>query len=82
MYLYKDDLEQTEKAGRPTVQLSNTDGNVFALMSECKKAMVRYQKEIDSKYNATLMFQEMWDEINQGDYNNALRVMTVYLEVH
>ena len=80
-YVYVEDLEQTEEAGKPTVQLTGTDGNVFALMGECKKAMLRYQREIDPKYNAKLMFQEMWDEINQGDYDNALMVMMGYCEV-
>ncbi len=75
MYVYQEDKPQSQEAGRPSVQLSGTDGNIFALMGECKKAMSRYQREIDPKYNANLMFQEMWDEVNQGDYNNALQVM-------
>jgi hypothetical protein len=81
-YVYVEDEPQTEKAGRPTVRLSGTDGNIFALMGECKKAMKRYHKEIDNRYNATLMFQEMWDEVQRGDYDNALRVMMAYCEVY
>ncbi len=81
-YIYIDDLEQTEKAGKPTVQLSGTDGNVFSLMGTCKKAMKRYQQQIDPTYNTDLMFREMQDEINQGDYNNALSVMLAYCEVY
>ena len=81
-YVYVKDEVQTEEAGRPVVRLLGTDGNVFALMGECKKAMDRYRREIDPTYNSELMFLEMFDEINQGDYNNALQVMMSYCEVH
>ena len=79
--IYVPDPEQSEEIGRPTVQLVGTDGNVFALMAECKRAMKRYKKEVDPNYNVTYMFDEMFDEIKQGDYDNALRVMMGYLEV-
>ncbi|MCD6435800.1 MAG: hypothetical protein J7L15_05380 [Clostridiales bacterium] len=81
-YIYVDDLPQTEEADRPVVQLTGTDGNVFNLLAECKKAMKRYHNEIDDRYNVELMFQEMWDEVQQGDYDNALQIMMSYCEVH
>ncbi len=79
-YVYVEDEPQNKELGKPTVRLSGTDGNVFALMAECKKAMKRYQK-VDPTYNAELMSIEMFDEIQQGDYNNALMVMMGYCDV-
>ena len=80
-YMYVEDPEQSEEIGRPTVQLVGTDGNVFALMGECRRAMVRYRKEVDPTYNVEYMWNEMFDEIKHGDYDHALRIMMDYLEV-
>ncbi len=73
--------DEKQEAERPIVKLSGTDGNVFALMGECKSAMIRYNKEVDAGYDQTLVFQEMWDKVVDGDYDNALRVMGQYCEV-
>lgn len=80
-YVYVEDEPQEEEVGKPAVRLSGTDGNVFALMGEVKRAMYNYQKEVDSDYNAKYMFDHMFEEIQQGDYDNALQVMMQYCEV-
>lgn len=80
-YMYVEDPEQSVEEGRPSVQLVGTDGNVFALMGECKRAMKRYKRDIDPTYNVDMMFDDMFDEIKQGDYYNALRIMSDYLDV-
>ncbi len=79
-YIYVEDEVQNAEKGQPSVRLTGTDGNVFALLGTCKKAMKEYQR-VDPTYNAEMMFNEMMDEVNQGDYNNALQVMMGYLEV-
>ena len=80
-YVYVEDVEQDHSSKKPQVRLSGTDGNVFALMGECNKAMRRYQREVDPVYNAAGMAREMSDEIQQGDYDNALQVMMDYCDV-
>ncbi len=79
-YIYVPDAEQNLEEGRPSVRLIGTDGNVFNLLGLCSKAMKDYHK-VDPKYNAELMFNELCDEVKQGDYNNALRVIMAYCDV-
>jgi len=79
-YIYVPDAEQNLEEGRPSVRLVGTDGNVFNLLGLCNKAMREYHR-VDPTYNSELMFQEMMDEVEQGDYNNALSVIMAYCDV-
>ena len=82
-YIYVEDIEQTFEAGQPSVQLTGTDGNVFALIGECTKAMKKYQREIDPTYNASGMAREMRESIFRcGSYDEALRIMMSFCDVH
>lgn len=79
-YIYVEDEPQNDIT-QPSVRLTGTDGNIFNLIGLCRKAMFRYKKEIDNTYNAEYMYKEMFDEIQQGDYDNALQVMMSYCNV-
>lgn len=79
-WVYVEDKEQDIDSGKPKVRLSGTDGNVFALLGECKKAMKRYQK-VNPKYNAEAMFRELFDAVQRGNYDNALQKMMGFCEV-
>ena len=79
-YYYEPDLEQDIEYGQPRVRLSGTDGNVFALLGKVRIAMKEYKK-IDDTYNDKAMFRELQDEVFQGDYDNALRIMMSYCDV-
>ncbi len=79
-YIYVEDEPQTNLK-KPSVRLTGTDGNVFALMGLCKQAMQRYHNEVDSNYNVHYMFNAMVEEIEHGDYNEALQAMMAYLDV-
>ena len=79
-YIYIEDVKQ--KGDKPSVRLVGTDGNVFSLLGECKKAMKSFEKENnDNKYNSNEQFNLMFEEINNGDYDNALQVMMKYCNV-
>lgn len=59
---------------KPVLKLSNTDGNVFAIIGAAKEAA---QKAKMSPKNITDMVTEMMS----GDYDNVLQVCMKYFEV-
>ena len=65
---------------KPKAKLIGQDGNVFNLLGICKKAMRNYARE-NKDYNANEQFDKMFSEVQEGDYDNALRVMMKYCEV-
>ncbi len=69
-------MEQVTVPGceRPTVQLSGNDGNAFAVIGACVKALKR------AKYPAEKI-TAFRDEATSGDYDNLLRVCMRWLDV-
>ena len=47
------------------------DGNVFALLAHCRRALRR----MPAAYN------ELWERVQQGDYDQALAAMMDYIEL-
>jgi len=80
-YIYVEEAEH-ECSDKPSVILVGTDGNIFSLLGECKKAMESFERDVDPSYNAAEVYDEMFDEVQQGDYHNALRVIMGYMDVH
>lgn len=79
-YIHVPDIPQDIKLGKPIIRLVGEDGNVFNLLGICRSAMKRYQ-EVDPSYNAVMNYDEMFKEVEQGDFENALRVMMGWLHV-
>jgi len=59
---------------KPTVQLTGTDGNAFAIMGKVKNALkaAGYSKEECARY---------MEEAMSGDYNHLLKVTMEWVEV-
>ena len=59
---------------KPSVQLTGTDGNVYALMGRCSRAL----KQAGLADKA----EEMVERINKEaeDYDHALRIMMEYVD--
>ena len=64
----------------PKAQLLGQDGNVFNLIGICNKAMKRFGRD-NPDYDAKEQIDLMFKEVQEGDYDNALRVMMKYCEV-
>lgn len=57
---------------KPTAKLIGANGNVFNLLAICRQALRRYP-------NA---FNELWERVNNSSsYEEALQIMTEYVEV-
>lgn len=58
---------------KPKVKLSNTDGNVFALLGQCTKALRKEGLQDKAKQ----LSDEIW---NANSYSEALRLMSKYVD--
>lgn len=62
---------------KPTVELADRDGNAFAILGRCKKAMRRHYPREE--------YQEKWAEFEaeatSGDYDNLLRTVAQYFHI-
>jgi len=64
----------TTEVKKPKVKLTGTDGNVFALLGACSKAL----NKVGQAEQARLMFQEA---TKADSYHAALAVMMKYCDV-
>lgn len=60
---------------KPKVKLSNTDGNVFALLGQCTKALRKEGLQDKAK-------QLTEDVFNTHSYSDALAMMSKYVDAY
>jgi hypothetical protein len=60
---------------KPSVKLSGSDGNVFALLAKCTKALKSSNKRDEAKELTTKVFE-------CASYADALKLMSDYCDIH
>lgn len=59
---------------KPTVELIGEDGNVFALLGKCTRAL----KKAGQPESAEALREEVF---NSGSYDEALQIMAKYVDI-
>ena len=68
-------VQPSKQYDKPKCRLSGTDGNVFALLGACSKAL--------KKAGHADMVKELQEAVfAAGSYDEALQAMMAYVDVH
>ena len=65
---------------KPIVDLTEKDGNAFAIIGAVKKAMAKLEKE-NSEYDYIKEFSKYQKEAIAGDYNHLIQTTMKYCDV-
>lgn len=74
-------MTHPESVGMPTVKLIGNDGNAFAIMGACRRAMQKAYREAGESEVYEINWKSIMDEMTSGDYDNLLQVACTYFDV-
>jgi len=67
--------------GKPKIDLTTIDGNVFVIMANVRRVMINYSRE-NKSYNFKSNFEDFEKEAMSGDYDNAIQTVMKYCDIY